>query len=103
MHGLSQMMQTLAEARQEFPGQAALMGVLVTMLDRREAVSLEVLSDLQANLGSQLVEAVIYRDPRFVEAASHGQTLFACNLFSKGARSYEELVREVLYGRSSSG
>ncbi len=103
MHGLTQMMQTLAEAREEFPGRAALMGVLVTMLDRRDAVAREVMADLQANLGSQLVEAVVYRDPKFVEAASHGLTLFAYELFSKGARSYGELVREVLHGRSSPG
>ena len=38
-----------------------------------------------------------------VEAASHGRTVFDYNLFSKGARSYGELVREVLYGRSTAG
>ncbi len=103
MHGLSQMMQTLAEAREEFPGQAQLLGVLVTMLDRREAVARDVLADLRQNLGAQLVEATIYRDPKFVEAASHGLTLFEYQLFSKGARSYGELVREVLHGRSPPG
>ena len=103
MHGLNQMMQTLEEARKEFPGQAALMGVLVTMLDPRDAVALEVLGDLRENLGPQLAQAVIYRDPKFVEAASHGLTLFEYHLFAKGARSYGELVREVLHGRSSSG
>jgi len=103
MHGLSQMMQTLAEAREEFPGQAQLLGVLVTMLDRREAVARDVLADLRQTLGAQLVEAMIYRDPKFVEAASHGLTLFEYELFSKGARSYGELVREVLHGRSPPG
>ena len=94
-------MQTLAEASKEFPGQAELLGVLVTMLDRREAVAREVLADLRQNLGTRLVEAIIYRDPKFVEAASHGLTLFEYQLFAKGARSYGELVREVLHGRSS--
>jgi chromosome partitioning protein len=103
MHGLSQMMQTLAEAREEFPGQAQLLGVLVTMLDRREAVARDVLADLRQNLGVELVETTINRDPKFVEAASHGLTLFEYQLFSKGARSYGELVREVLHGRSSPG
>jgi chromosome partitioning protein len=103
MHGLSQMMQTLKEAREEFPGQAKLLGVLVTMLDWGQAIAREVLSDLRQNLGDQLVEALIYRDPKFVEAASHGLTLFEYQLFSKGARSYGELVREVLHGRSPPG
>ena len=99
MHGLSQMVQTLDEARREFPGKAGLMGILVTMLDRRESVALEVLEDLRQNLGERLMASEVYRDPQLVEAASHGRTVFDYNLFSKGARSYGELVREVLYGR----
>jgi len=103
MHGLSQMVQTLEEARREFPGKAGLMGILVTMLDRRESVALEVLEDLRKNLGGRLMTSEVYRDPQLVEAASHGRTVFDYNLFSKGARSYGELVREVLYGRSTAG
>jgi chromosome partitioning protein len=103
MHGLSQMVDTLREARREFPGRAGLMGIVVTMLDRRESVALEVLEDLRCNLGGQLFESTVYRDPQLVEAASYGKTVFEYNLFSKGARSYGELVREVLYGRSKIG
>ena len=103
MHGLTQMVDTLAEAREQFPNRAALMGVLVTMLDRREKVALEVLDDLRSTLGSQVMETIIYRDPLLVEAASHGKTLFEYNLFSKGARCYGELAREVMHGRQTLG
>ncbi len=101
MHGLTQMMATLQDARREFPGRAELMGVLVTMLDRRDSVALEVLEDLHANLGSQLMDTMIYRDPQLVEAASYGKTLFDYNLFAVGARSYGELAREVMYGQAT--
>ena len=100
MHGLSQMMRTLEEARAEFPGRGQLLGVLVTMLNTREPITLDVLEDLRANLGLSLLETTIYRDAQIVEAASHGKTLFEYNLFSKGARSDGELVREVIYGRT---
>jgi len=103
MHGLGQMMQTLAKASAAFPGQAQLLGVLVTMLDRSQPVVRDILAELRQNLGGQLVEAMIHRDPKFVEAAGRGLTLFDYQLFSKGARSYGELVREVLYGRSPLG
>ena len=98
MHGLSKMMETLDAASREFPGQATLMGVLLTMLDQRESVALEVQRDLEQNLGDHLLQSIIYRDPQLVEAASHGLTVFDYNLFSKGARSYGELVREVIHG-----
>ena len=103
MHGLTQMVETLEVAREEFPGKARLLGVLVTMLDRRWTVALEVMEDLRSNLGDRLLGTVIYRDPQLVEAASHGKTLFEYNLFATGARAYGELVREVIHGRPKTG
>ena len=98
MHGLSNMLETLREARSKHPGKADLMGVLVTMLDAEEAVAREILEDLRDNLGDHLINTVIFRDAALVEAASHGRTVFDYRLCSKGARSYGELVREVLNG-----
>ena len=103
MHGLSQMMRTLESAQEEFPSRAGLLGVVVTMLDEREPVELEVLGNLRENLGPELLQTVVYRDSQLVEAASHGLTLFQYNPFSKGARSYGELVREVVHGRTKVG
>jgi len=103
MHSLSQMMRTMESAREEFPSRAGLLGVVVTMLDEREPVELAVLGNLPENLGPQLLETVVYRDSQLVEAASQGLTLFQYNPFSKGARSYGELVREVVHGRTKVG
>ncbi len=100
MHGLSQMMRTLEQAQREFEGQGELFGILATMVDGREPITLEVLEDLRENLGSRMLETVIYRDAQFVEAASHGVSLFDYNLFAMGVRSYGELVREVMHGRA---
>jgi chromosome partitioning protein len=100
MHGLSQMLNTLAHARRRFPGRAALLGVLATMVDPSEPITLEVLEDLRRNLGEQMLQAMIFRDLTFVEAASHGRTLFDYRLDAKGAFAYGELVREILYGRT---
>lgn len=103
MQGLSHMMQTLEQARREYPGRATLHGVLVTMLDAAEPIAREIVGDLRDNLGPDLLQTLIFRDPRLVEAASHGRTLFEYDIFSKGARSYGELVREVMHGRTPTG
>ena len=100
MHGLTQMMRTLEDAQRQFPGRSRLLGVLPTLVDTREAIAVDVLSDLRENLRSELLTTVIFRDAGFVEAASHGQTLFEYKLESKGARAYGELVWEILYGRA---
>lgn len=103
MQGLTHMLGTLEHARQQFPGRANLLGVVVTMLDTKEPVATEILTDLRRSLGSQLLQTIVFRDSQLVEAASHGTTLFEYNPFSKGARSYGELVREVMHGRSTIG
>lgn len=98
MHGLSQMLATLREAEAEYPGRAALMGVLVTLLDPKESVSSEVVSDLRSNLGPRVFTSQILRDSGFIEAASHGISLLSYNPGAVGALCYAELVREVLDG-----
>ncbi|MBL9079282.1 MAG: ParA family protein [Planctomycetes bacterium] len=103
MHGLSQMLSSLAAASTAFPGKARLRGVLPVMVDSREPVALEVLEDLRRNLGSKLLDSVIFRDPALVEAASHGKSVFVHSPWSKGALCYAELTWELMHGRSSIG
>lgn len=98
MHGLSQMLGTLERAAAEFPGRARLFGILPTLVDPREAVTIEVLQDLRRTLGAQVLKTVVLRDANFVEAASHGQTVFDYNPRAVGALCYGELVREVVHG-----
>jgi chromosome partitioning protein len=98
LQGLSQMMQTLREAAEETPGKAKLLAILATMVDFREPVTREILTDLRSNLGARLADTVILRDPAFIEAASHGKTVFEYDFMCKGARSYLELAREVIHG-----
>lgn len=98
MHGLSQMIQTLRGARRQYPGRAELLGVLPTMVDRRESITEEVLGNLERTLGNRLLRSTIARDTTIVEAASHGRTLFSYRPRAKGALAYAELIREVKHG-----
>ena len=98
MHGLSQMLASLDAAAAEFPGKAALRGVLPTMVDLREPVTMEILDDLRKNLGDRLLRSVILRDTSLVEAASFGQSVFHHSPHSKGALCYAELVKELEHG-----
>lgn len=100
MHGLSQMLTTLEEARAEFPTHGNLIGVLPTIVDWREPVSQEVVQDLRANLGPAVLQSMIFKDCQLVEAASHGVSVFVYNPLCKAALCFGELVREVVDGRS---
>ena len=98
MHGLSQMLASLDAAAAEFPGKAALRGVLPTMVDLREPVAAEILEDLRKNLGDRMLRTVILRDASLVEAASFGKSVFQHCPFSKSACCYAQLVKELVDG-----
>ena len=103
MHGLSQMLATLEQVASQYPGKAKLRGILPTMVDLREPLSLEVLEDLRKNLGSVVLDSMILRDSSLVEAASHGKTIFEHCPWSEGALCYAELIKEIIDGGSSTG
>lgn len=102
-HGLPAMFGALERVRKSHPGRAALLGVLVTMLDTREAVQSESVAELRERLGGQMMECMIFRDPEFERAAAAGRTVFDVNLSTTGARAYGELIREVRYDRATTG
>lgn len=94
MHGLSQIMATISAAQ----GSCKLAGVLSTMVDAREQVSMEVVASLRSHLGNLVFESVILRDYQLVEAASHGKSVFSYCPASKAALCYGEFTREVTDG-----
>jgi len=98
MHGLSQMLSSLAAAAAEFPGKGRLRGVLPTMVDLREPIATEILADLRRNLGEQMLSSVVLRDSSLVEAASFGVSVFQHAPWSKGAFCYLDLVKELAHG-----
>jgi chromosome partitioning protein len=98
MHGLSQMLASIEAIATEFPGKANLRGVLLTMVDSEEPIALEILEDLRRNLGSLVLDSIIFRDASVVEAASHGKSVFVHSPWSKSALCYAELVKELIDG-----
>jgi cellulose biosynthesis protein BcsQ len=92
------LLASMEAAAREFPGKATLRGVLPTMVDLREPVTMEILDDLRKNLGDRLLQSVILRDTALVEASSFGQSVFQHSPQSKAARCYADLVKELEHG-----
>jgi chromosome partitioning protein len=95
MHGLSQMLATLQGVS---VGSSKLRGVLPTMVDASQPISVEIVEDLRKNLGPLLLTSVVLRDLGVVEAASHGKTVFDHCPWSSSALCYAELTKEILHG-----
>jgi chromosome partitioning protein len=72
-----------------------LLGVVMTMYDSRTALSDQVVDEVKKHFGDKLFETIIPRNVRLAEAPSHGRTIAEHDRWSKGAKSYKQLAKEV--------
>ena len=72
-----------------------LLGVLATMYDKRTSLSAQVLAEIKKYFKDRTFETTIPRNVRIAEAPSHGAPVGEYDKFSKGARAYRDLAREV--------
>lgn len=95
LEGLGQLLSTIQRVRQGLNPSLDLLGVLLTMYDKRTSLSEQVMHELQEHFGDKLFKTVIPRNIRLAEAPSFGKTIFEHDRWSKGARSYKQLAKEV--------
>jgi chromosome partitioning protein len=95
LEGLSQLLNTIQRVRQTLNPNLALMGVAITMFDKRTSLSEQVLHEIRNYFGEKLFKTIVPRNVRLAEAPSFGQTIFEHDKWSKGARAYKQLAKEV--------
>lgn len=100
LEGLSQLLQTVERVRQGFNPHLAILGVVLTMFDRRNNLSGQVAEDVRACLGPAVFETIVPRNVRLSEAPSHGLPALIYDLKCPGSEAYVRLAREVM-GRLS--
>jgi chromosome partitioning protein len=96
MEGLGQLLQTVQLVRGGLNPGLELLGVLLTMYDKRTSLSEQVKDELVRHFGDKLFKSVIPRNVRLAEAPSFGKTIFEHDKWSKGARAYKQFAKEVL-------
>jgi chromosome partitioning protein len=96
LEGLSNLVRTIDRVRATFNQRLALQGVVLTMFDRRNSLSLSVARDVREFFGDKVYETVIPRNVRVSEAPSHGKPVLIYDLKSAGSKAYLMLARELL-------
>ena len=96
LEGLSQLLMTVREVRQNANPNLRLDGVVLTMYDGRNNLSQQVEADARATLGALVYNTVIPRNVRISEAPSHGLPVIAYDPSSTGSRAYSALTEEFL-------
>jgi chromosome partitioning protein len=96
LEGLSQLLQTFERIRAKFNPNLSILGVALTMYDRRNRLTEQVSEDVRACLGNAVFSTVIPRNVRLSEAPSHGLPALIYDHRCAGSEAYMELAREVI-------
>ncbi len=96
LEGVAQLLESMKLVQKGANPRLRLLGVVATMYDRRTSLSAQVFSEIKKYFKDLTFNATIPRNVRVAEAPSHGVPVGAYDGFSKGAKAYKDLAREVI-------
>lgn len=95
LEGLGQLLETMKLVRQALNPKLAILGVVMTMHNARTTLSAQVEEQLKKHFKDRLFNTVVPRNIRVAEAPSHGKPVGEYDKWSKGARAYKALTKEI--------
>ena len=96
LEGLSQLLSTVRLVQKHLNKNLQIEGVLLTMLDARTNLGLQVIEEVKKYFREKVYHSIIPRNIRLSEAPSHGLPIALYDERSRGAETYLELAREVI-------
>jgi chromosome partitioning protein len=96
LEGLSQLLQTIEQIRTTLNPRLSIQGVVMTMYDKRNNLSDQVLTDVRSEMGNLVYDTVIPRNVRLSEAPSYGKPALLYDLKCAGSQAYLRLATEVI-------
>ena len=96
LEGLGQLLETMKLVRKNMNPTLDLIGVLPTMVDGRTSLSSQVLAEIAKHFPAKVFAESIPRNVRLAEAPSHGAPIGAYDRFSRGARAYKAVTKEII-------
>lgn len=96
LEGLSQLLNTIRMVQKHLNTTLEIEGVLLTMLDARTNLGLQVIEEVKKYFREKVYTTIIPRNVRLSEAPSHGQSIIQYDPRSRGAEVYLELAKEVV-------
>ena len=96
LEGVASLMQTIQRVKRTFNPRLDVEGVVLTMLDGRTNLGLQVVDEVKKHFRKQVYGSVIPRTIRLGEAPSHGEPIHVYDKRSTGTVAYAALAQEVL-------
>ena len=96
LEGLSDLVGTIKRVRANLNPELEIAGLLRTMYDPRNTLSLQVSQQLEAHFKDKVYRTLVPRNVRLAEAPSYGVPAVLWDAASKGAQAYLALADEIL-------
>ena len=96
LEGLSQLLNTVRLVQKHLNQQLKIEGVLLTMLDARTNLGIQVIDEVKKYFQDKVYKTIIPRTVRLSEAPSHGEPIIIYDPKSRGAEVYIDLAKEVV-------
>ncbi len=96
LEGVTSLMNTIQRVKRSFNPRLEIEGILLTMLDGRTNLSLQVVDQVKKHFKKAVFATTVPRNVRLGEAPSHGLPICLYDPKSTGAMAYEALAKEVL-------
>ncbi len=96
LEGLGQLMRTIELVRGTINQDLGVLGVVLTMHDKRNQLSRQVMNEVVNNFPGRVFESVVPRVISVAEAPSFGRTILQHDPASKAAQAYYRLAQEII-------
>lgn len=96
LEGVSELMNTYKLVKDSLNENLDIEGVLLTMFDKRENLSYEVVEEVKSYFKGKVFRTMIPRNVRLAEAPSYGKSVIEYEERSKGAVAYKMLAQEII-------
>ena len=96
LEGITQLLNTIIMTQTRLNPRLQIEGVLLTLLDSRTNLGLEVVEEVRRFFKEKVFNTIIPRLIRLVEAPSHGEPINEYDPTSRAAEAYNHLAKEVI-------
>ncbi len=96
LEGLTQLMATVHRIKKRYRPGLAIIGILLTMFNRRLTLCAQVMDELKRHYGERVFETTISRNVRLCEAPGFGMPVYYHDKNAKGSKDYLAAARELL-------
>lgn len=96
LEGTDDLLETIDKVRARSNPDLALLGVVVTMHDKRTVIAKDSVNHIKELFGRKVFKTIISRNVRLEESPAYKESIFTFAPNSKGAVEYQALAKEII-------